>query len=159
MNDSIDSFPFHHGPSLDERQAAERKLCRLFKSFGIEALSVRDRLIDPYLDRASAFWRPHSGADFAALAVQDAEADLQHWFEALLGDRLESRASAVMTGRAAFLMCGGPTRFADLLLQPVATLPAMFVQAITDHAHPWLCPRANSARCIISPTRPGRLSP
>ncbi|MDH3663114.1 MAG: hypothetical protein OEU92_24345 [Alphaproteobacteria bacterium] len=132
MNDNNASFQGH--PSLDDRQAAEQKLCRLFKSFGVDALAARDRLIDPYLERAATFWRPQSGLDFAALALQDVEADLEAWFAALLGERLEDRAAAVMTGRAAFLMCGGPSRFADQLLQPVASLPAAFVEALSAQA-------------------------
>ena len=69
MNDNNASF--RHQLTLDDRQAAERKLCRLFGSFGIHAQAMRDRLIDPYLERAAAFWRPNSGADFAALAIQE----------------------------------------------------------------------------------------
>ena len=52
---------------------------------------ARDRLIDPYLDRAAAFWRPHAGVDFAKLAQEEVETDLQTWFTALLGDRLDDR--------------------------------------------------------------------
>lgn len=132
MNDKNASLNDH--PSLDDSQAAERKLCRLFKSFGVDAPSHRDRLIDPYLDRAAALWRPHASADFAALALREAEADLETWFTTMLGQALEDRASAVMIGRAAFLMCGGPTRFADLLLLPAETLPDAFISAISDHA-------------------------
>ena len=132
MNDKNASFIDR--PGLDDRQAAERKLCRLFKSFGVDALVVRDRLIDPFLDRATTLWRPHAGIDFAALAVREAEADLETWFASLLGQTLEDRASAVMTGRAAFLMCGGPTRFSDLLLLPIEDLSAAFVSAMSDHA-------------------------
>ncbi|NJO38788.1 MAG: hypothetical protein HC871_15770, partial [Rhizobiales bacterium] len=50
MNDNNASS--HGQVSLDDRQAAERKLCRLFQSFGIDALATRGRLIDPYLDSA-----------------------------------------------------------------------------------------------------------
>ena len=132
MNDNNASFQNH--PSLNDRQAAERKLCRLFESFGIDALAARDRLIDPYLERAAAFGRSQASIDFAALALQEAEADLEAWFAALLGERLEDRAVAVMTGRAAFLMCDGPSRFADQLLRPLEGLPDCFVYAITEHA-------------------------
>lgn len=132
MNDKNASYRGHS--SLDDRQAAERKLCRLFKSFGIDALPARGRLIDPYLDRAVAIWRPHTGTDFAALAVEEAEADLEEWFAAILGDVLEDRAAAVMTGRAAFLMCSGPVRWADQLLAPIEGLNKAFVAALIDHA-------------------------
>ncbi len=132
MNNKNASLNDH--PSLDDRQAAERKLCRFFKSFGIDASAHRDRLIDPYLDRAASLWRPHASTDFAALALREAEADLETWFAAMLGQALEDRASALMIGRAAFLMCGGPTRYSGLLLLPVETLPDAFVSAISDHA-------------------------
>ncbi|MGI9489901.1 MAG: hypothetical protein ACR2RF_29245 [Geminicoccaceae bacterium] len=131
MNDKNASFSDR--PSLDDRQAAERKLCRLFKSFGVNALVVRDRLIDPFLDRATTLWRPHVGIDFATLAVREAEADLESWFTTLLGEVLEGRAGAMMIGRAAFLMCDGPAQFADQLLLPVESLPAAFVSAMGDH--------------------------
>ena len=132
MNDKSASFDDH--PALEDRQAAERKLCRLFKSFGIDAMSQRDRLIDPYLDSAAALWRPHASVDFAALAAREAEADLEVWFTALLGETLEDRASAVMTGRAAFLMSGGPEHFSDLLLLPIEELPVAFARAMNDQA-------------------------
>ena len=132
MNDNNASF--RHQLTLDDRQAAERKLCRLFASFGINAESMRDRLIDPYLERAGAFWRPNSGADFAALATQEAEADLENWFAALLGGTLENRALAVMTGRAAFLLCDGPKCWAEEFLAATDTLNPAFVEALVDQA-------------------------
>ncbi|MEM7041460.1 MAG: hypothetical protein AAF543_01485 [Pseudomonadota bacterium] len=132
MNDNSASFQDH--PSLDDRQAAERKLCRLFKSFGVDALARSDRLITPYLDRAAAFWRPHSGADFAALALEEAKADLETWFAALLAGKLEDRTDAIMTGRAAYLLCNGTTKWADQLLAPLGSLPEAFVDALIDHA-------------------------
>ncbi len=131
MNDQNASYS--DLPSLDDRQAAEQKLDRLFKSFEINAFAYRGRLIDPYLDRAAALWRPRAHEDFATLAVREAEADLEIWFAALLGDRLEDRSSSLMTGRAAFLMCSGPKHFADLFLEPLESLPAAFVAALTDH--------------------------
>lgn len=132
MNENNASFRDH--PTLDDHQAAERKLCRLFASFGVDALAARDRLIDPYLDRAALFWRPQSGADFSAIALQEAEFDLETWFADLFGDGLEDPAGAVMTGRAAFLMCGGPKGWADQLLCPIEDLDDDFVQAIAEHA-------------------------
>jgi len=132
MIDNIVSF--HGHPPLDDRQAAERKLCRLFKSFGVNALDRPERLIDPFLDRATALWRPHAGADFAALAMQEAHNDLETWFAALLGEALEDRAAAVMTGRAAFLMCNAPEKWADQLLRPLDNVDAAFGRAIVDHA-------------------------
>ena len=69
-----------------------------------------------------------------ALVMQEAKTDLEGWFAALLGDALEDRATAIMTGRAAFLMCGGRTRWADQLLQPIESLDGAFIAAITDHA-------------------------
>jgi hypothetical protein len=121
-------------PGLDDRQTAERKLCRLFQSFGVDALASRARLIDPYLTRAAAVWRPHTVANFAALAVQEAKADLEAWFASLLEETLEDRAAAVMTGRAAFLMCDGPGRWGDQLLLPQASLEQAFIDALREHA-------------------------
>lgn len=131
MNDKDASF--NDQPSLDDRQDAEQRLLRLFKSFDVDALAARERLIDPYLDRAASQWRPHASIDFAALAVREAEADLETWFAALLGQTLDDRASAVMIGRAAFLMCDGPARFADQLLLPQESLQDAFVSGLTSH--------------------------
>lgn len=132
MNDNNASFNDY--PDLEDRQAAERKLCRLFKSFGIDALAFRSRLIDAYLDRAADFWRPGAGTDFAALALREAKTDLEAWFSALLGENPGNRETAVMTGRAAFLMCGGPSNWADQFLKPLGSLDPKFVSAIGDHA-------------------------
>ena len=130
MNNNNVSFQNHL--SLDDRQAAERKLCRLFKSFGIDALADRERLIDPFLDRALLYWRPHSGSDFAALALQEANADLETWFATLLETNVEDRGSAVLAGRAAYLMCNGPSNWADQLLAPIDSLPEAFVAALAE---------------------------
>lgn len=133
MNDKEDVSGRHH-PGLGEWQEAERKLCRLFKSFGVDALEARDRLIDPYLDRALTFWRSHSGLEFTALTVEEAHSDLEIWFRSLFGDQLASEGSAIMIGRAAFLMCGGAKRWGDVLLQPVDDLADAFVAALRQHA-------------------------
>jgi hypothetical protein len=120
-------------PNLDDRQAAERKLCRLFDSFGINAADARDRLIDPFIDRAIQFWRGHVGPDLAVLAFDEAEFDLRAWFVEILGDEEAIGDSPVMIGRAAFLMCGGPERWSTWLLSPVAGLPAEFLDDLRAH--------------------------
>ena len=125
---------FKDRPSLEDCQAAERKLARFYKSFGIDALSMRDRLIDPFMDRAAAYWRPHAGLDFAALVQQEAEDELESWFAAIFGERLDVPGTAVMTGRAAFLMSGGPARFKDQLLRPIESLEDAFLHALIEHA-------------------------
>lgn len=119
--------------SLDDRQAAERKLGCLFRSFGIDASASRERLIEPYVTRAALASGAPGGPGFAALAVQEATADLEDWFATLLGDKLEDWSAALMIGRAAFLICDGPTRWADQFLQPLESLDDRFVLAITDH--------------------------
>lgn len=133
MNDN-NNASFERHPDLNDRQAAEKTLCRFFKSFGLDALAERDRLIDPFLDRAGAYWRPNAGLDFAALALQEAEDALETWCADVLGEQLEDRAAAIMTGRAAFLMCRGPKRFQDQFLRSVDALDAAFIEAMIDHA-------------------------
>ena len=120
--------------NLDDRQAAERKLSRLFGSFGIDAMAARERLIDPFISRAAQFWRGHHGGDFASLVMDEAEIELQAWFTRILGAEDENGRMSLMTGRAAFLMCGGARRFSDLFLLPIEDLPGDFVQAMRDHA-------------------------
>ncbi len=122
-----------HLPNLADRQAAEQKLCRFFASFGIDARAEQERLIDPFVTRAAHFWRGHAGLDFASLALDEAEADMADWFSKILSTDENSEPVSVMTGRAAFLMCGGPRHFADLLLIPVEDLPGDFIDAMQSH--------------------------
>lgn len=133
MKNTINIASRYH-PNLDDQQAAERKLCRLFASFGLDALAERERLIDPFIMRAVQFWRGHNGLDFASLAVEEAEFDLRAWFTGIFSaDEKHGRAS-LMRGRAAFLMCDGPNRFSQAFLASVDDLPADFVGAMQDHA-------------------------
>jgi hypothetical protein len=138
MNNNNSPASRHH-PGLDHRQAAERRLCRLFASFGIDALLARERLIDPFIERAGEFRRSHRSLDLATLAADEAEMELGRWFTALIGlDEAEAgslpASGALMTGRAAFLMCAGPARFADMFLRPLDELSAEFIAAVRDHA-------------------------
>ena len=48
--------------------------------------------------------------------------------------RLESRALAVMTGRAAFLLCDGPKCWAEEFLAATDTLNPAFVEALVEQA-------------------------
>lgn len=123
-----------HLLDLASRQTAERKLCRLFQSFGIDPLAERARLIDSYIDRARTFWQTHAGLDIGTFAVDEAKADLAAWFSALLGDQKGGEGSPVMVGRAAYLMCDGPVRWPQLLLAPLEDLPAEFVEALRREA-------------------------
>lgn len=131
MNNNVSS---RHHPNLDDRQAAERKLCRLFQSFGIDAMAASDRLIAPFIDRAAQFWRSHGGLDLASLALEEAEADLRAWFADLLHLEEGDERTALTTGRAAFLISGGPKRFADMFLRPKDALSLEFLDALRDHA-------------------------
>jgi len=120
--------------NLDDRQAAERKLCRLFSSFGIDAMADRERLIVPFVVRAAQFWRGHHGVDFASLVLDEAEIELKAWFAEIFDVENVDGRTALVTGRAAFLMCDGSMRFSSLFLLPVDDLPNDFIQAMRDHA-------------------------
>lgn len=126
--------PGRHHPNLDDRQTAERKLCRLFASFGIDAMMARERLIDPFIMQAAQFWRGHSNLDLASLASDEAEMALKAWFTEIFAIDDQSEPAPVMMGRAAFLMCDGPTRFADLFLMPIDDLPMNFIATMRHHA-------------------------
>lgn len=132
-NDSVSVVGRHH-PSLDHLEAAERKLSRFFGSFGIDAMTSRERFIDPFVARAARFWRAHGGLDFASVALEEAEAEVQDWLSGILeSDEADQRAT-LMAGRAAFLMCGGAKRFQSEFLMPVDVLPDDFVAAMRRHA-------------------------
>ncbi|MGI9452254.1 MAG: hypothetical protein ACR2QH_16685 [Geminicoccaceae bacterium] len=122
-----------HHPNLDDRQAAERELCRLFKSFGIDAMAAPDRLIAPFIDRAAQFWHSHGGLDLASLALEEASVDLRAWFGDLLSHEEGGERAALTTGRAAFLLSGGPKRFADMFLRQKDELSVEFLDAIRNH--------------------------
>ena len=121
-------------PSVDEREAAERRLCRFFQSFGIDALAEPERLIDPFIVRALQFWRPHSGLDLAVLALDEAEIELKTWFTVLLDLEDRDEGISLMKGRAAFLLSGGAACHASLFLVPVQDLPADFIEMMRDQA-------------------------
>lgn len=133
MNNNNSVVSQHH-PSVDDRQAAERKLCRFFMSFGINAMVERERLIDPFIMRAIQFWRAHGSLDLASLALDEAEIDLRAWFAGIFDQDGEDADRSMMTGRAAFLMCGGPKHFLDLFLLPVDALPSGFIDMMRHHA-------------------------
>ena len=123
-----------HLPGCDELDIAERKLRRLFLSFGIDAELQRDRLIDPYIKRAAQYGRRQSEADLARLTIDEVNIDLGDWFNRLLDDRLGGLDSPVMVGRAAFWMCGGPDKWQDQLLRSPDALDASFVMALRESA-------------------------
>ena len=149
MNNNNNAPGWHH-PNLDDRQAAERKLCRLFASFGIDAMTARERLIDPFIMKAAQFWRGHSGLDFAALAQDEAEMALTAWFTDIFAVDDQSEPASVVMGRAAFLMCDGPDRFADLFLVSIEDLPAEFVAMMRRHA-PMLLPPSDQGEMNHQP--------
>ncbi len=121
-------------PSLDDQQAAEGKLCRFFASFGVDAMVERERLIDSFILRASRFRRSHGGFDLASLALDEAEIEVRAWFAKVFGIDDSDERTLLMTGRAAFLMCGGEKRFSSLFLTPIEDLPTGFIKAMHDHA-------------------------
>lgn len=123
-----------HVPNLDDRQAAERTLCKYFSSFGIDAIVDRERLIDPFIERAAQFWRGSHGANFASLALDEAETAAGIWFADVLAFDHRDEPTSVMTGRAAFMMCDGPTCFAHLFLLPIDQIPAEFIDIMRHHA-------------------------
>ncbi len=121
-------------PSVNDRETAERKLAQYFASFGINAVAERERLVDPFIRRATQFWRGHHGVDFASLALDEAETVLGIWFSDVFELDYQDDPRSTMTGRAAFLMCDGPRRFAGLFLLPVSELPEAFLIAMRSHA-------------------------
>ncbi|MGH1479900.1 MAG: hypothetical protein ACRBM6_14480 [Geminicoccales bacterium] len=133
MNNNNNVVSRHH-PSLTDRQAAERKLCRFFASFGIDAMLAHERLITPFIKRAEQFWRAHGGADLASLALEEAEIDVTAWFADVLDLAPPHDRTSVVIGRASFLMCGSLERSIDLFLMPVEDLPNDVISAMRRRA-------------------------
>ena len=111
------------------RTAAETALRTFLAGFGIGPGRDGDRLARQLLPGASALWQADPGEDPGGCALAHAEQAFEVWLTALLGDERLAGQQALPLGRAAFLACDGPGRWAGLLLTD-DPLPEEFVAAM-----------------------------
>jgi hypothetical protein len=108
------------------------------EGFGIGAHPRCDVLVERLLPGALAAGRNHPEASAGECATRYAEQEFETWLTQVLdADRLAGQP-ALPIGHAAFLACGGPTAWPELLLVHEA-LPEEFVAAMRAAA-PVLCP-------------------
>ncbi|HET6518533.1 MAG TPA: hypothetical protein VFG47_01770 [Geminicoccaceae bacterium] len=111
-----------------EWREAERLLGHYFEGFGLSDPHRLDRLVDDTLARVPL---RRAGDDVAAAALAAAEARVAAWFARVLGrgERPEEeQRAAALAGRAAFLLCDGPTAWPDAFLSERP--PQAFVAAL-----------------------------
>jgi hypothetical protein len=108
------------------------------EGFGIGPPPRCDVLVERLLPGALAAGRNQPEASVAECATRYAEQEFETWLTHVLdADRLAGQP-ALPIGRAAFLACGGPIAWPELLLVHEA-LPEEFVAAMRAAA-PVLCP-------------------
>lgn len=126
-------------PGIEDTAEAARAALRAFLAgFGIGQEQGRDLLVEQLLPGACAQYRAHPEEDPGACATRHAEQAFETWMTAVLGAERLAGQPALPIGRAAFLACGGPSIWTDLILDHGA-LPEAFVVAMRAAA-PSLAP-------------------
>jgi hypothetical protein len=123
----------------DEEGAAAKTALRSFLAgFGVGPEQGVDLLMERLLPGAAARCRAQPEESAATSAVLHAEEAFEAWLTAVLGAEELGGQPALPIGRAAFLACGGPARWPDLILVQ-EPLPEAFVAAMRAAA-PLLAP-------------------
>ena len=125
-------------PDAKDVEAARAALDEFLAGFGIGPEQGGDRLVERLLPGACARCRACPEEDPGACATLHAEQAFEAWLTAVLGAERLTGQPALPIGRAAFLACGGPTNWPDLVLVDEA-LPEVFVAAMRAAA-PALAP-------------------
>lgn len=112
------------GAAASEASAA---LHRFLAGFGI-GKTARLMLVEQLLKAARDQHRDRPDLSLADCAILHAEERFEAWLQGVLGPGLAVGQPALPAGRAAFLACGGPGAWPDLILIP--DLPAIFVNAM-----------------------------
>ncbi|MEM7026038.1 MAG: hypothetical protein AAF637_26185 [Pseudomonadota bacterium] len=137
---------------MDEAKAALRTF---LASFGIGRSKPGDLLVQRLLAGALRHDRHHPRFSAAEWATLYAEEQFEAWLRAVLAPETpetEHRRSTLAVGRAAFLACGGPTRWHQLILVrnqlPEAFLVAM--RSAMPPLAPMHAPRSMEAQALDS---------
>jgi hypothetical protein len=135
----IDLQPDDHHLTIAEAEdaGARSALCTFLEGFGIGA-ECRDLLVERLLPGVCALHHDEPQTSLAECATLYAEHEFELWLTQVLGAERLAGQPALPIGRAAFLACGGPTAWPDLVLVHEA-LPEAFVAAMRAAA-PLLSP-------------------
>lgn len=118
-----------------EVRQASHALRRFLAGFGIEIDVTMESLIGDWCHRALQVRREHPESDLATIAVAEAESDLNHWFQSVLGAELIGDQPPVRVGRAAYLLSGAGHRWPEHFLSGDA-LPDEILAALRNAVPP-----------------------
>jgi hypothetical protein len=125
-------------PDAKDIEAARAALGEFLTGFGIGPGQGCDRVVEQLLTEARARWRAQPQENFGTCAILYADEAFETWLTTVLGVERLAGQPALPIGRAAFLACGGPTNWPDVVLVDEA-LPEVFVAAMRAAA-PTLAP-------------------
>jgi hypothetical protein len=125
-------------PGAKEKAEARAALRSFLAGFGIGPEHDGEPLVEQLLPGAWARCRAQPEEDVSTCATLHAEEAFEAWLTAVLGAEELGGQPALPIGRAAFLACGGPTSWSELVLVDEA-LPEAFVAAMRAAA-PSLAP-------------------
>jgi hypothetical protein len=114
------------GPTLG--WAAGERLHRYLESFGLPHGEQREALVLRFVGEAMDRGQVLGRDDLARRALKITEQELAAWFGRVLDEALPEGQQPLLLGRAAFLLCGGATRWPGALLSE--NPPADFVDAL-----------------------------
>jgi hypothetical protein len=118
-------------------------LRRLLAGFGVQPDARMESMIEEWSRRALVAWRERPDADLAGIALVEAEADLNRWFDLVLGPELIGDQPPARVGRAACLLCGAGHRWPEWFLSH---------EALPDHVTGVL---RNAVPPATPPAQPG----
>jgi hypothetical protein len=111
-----------------EAEAVRAVVTAFLSGFGVGG-QHQALLVDRLVVEAAAGRRDRPGESFAACALEHAEQQFETWLGQVLGPDVLDGQPALTIGLAAFLACGGPTAWPELLLVD-DDLPEPFVAAM-----------------------------
>jgi hypothetical protein len=118
-----------------ELRGVSDALRRLLAGFGVGADARMEAMIEDWSRRAFVAWRERPEADLVDIALAEAEADLNRWFDSVLGSELIADQPPARVGRAAYLLCGAGHRWPECFLSHEA-LPDHVTGALRNAVPP-----------------------
>jgi hypothetical protein len=116
-------------------QAVLDALNRLLAGFGVRPDARTEAMIEDWHRRALGTRQQFPEADLADLAIAEAEADLNRWFDRVLGAEVIGEEPPVRAGRAACLLCRAGERWPECFLS-TDPLPKHVVEALRSAVPP-----------------------
>jgi hypothetical protein len=126
--DRPDNGGYASQPVDSERGEARGAVCSFLAGFGLDPADCRD-LVERLVAGALAYRHGQPDKPLAQCAFEHAEQAFEAWLAAVLGREHLGDLAPLVVGRAAFLLCEGPTRWSELVLIH-DDLPAAFTDAM-----------------------------